>query len=59
MASTSRLTSAPLGVESPRLAQAPGGPPGRPLRDNPLFILLAIGLLAGALAALILLVDRS
>ncbi len=34
-------------------------PPQRPLRDNPLFVLLAIGLLVAALVALVTLADRS
>ncbi len=34
-------------------------PPQRPLRDNPIFVLLAIGLLVAALVALVTLADRS
>jgi two-component system, NtrC family, nitrogen regulation sensor histidine kinase NtrY len=59
MAPTSRLTSASLGVDPPRPADAPDTRPDRPLRDSPLFILLAIGLLLAALVALVALVDRS
>jgi len=38
---------------------APPPPPQRPLRDNPIFVLLAIGLLVAALVALVTLADRS
>ncbi len=72
MAPSSRLTSSTLSVTRPIAAAheslpsdarsgapppAPRGP--RPLRDSPLFILLAIALLGVALVGLVALVDRS
>ena len=63
MAIFTRLTDSPLAAEAlpaPEPVQAAGGtPPQRPLRDNPIFVLLAIGLLVGALVALVTLADRS
>ena len=63
MAIFTRLTDSPLAAEAlpaPEPVQASGGtPPQRPLRDNPIFVLLAIGLLVAALVALVTLADRS
>ena len=62
MAIFTRLNDAPLAEARPIADRAPvGSPPGppRPLRDNPIFVLLAIGLLVAALVALVTLADRS
>ncbi len=44
---------------SPPVPPSPRPPPQRPFRDNPIFVLLAIGLLVAALVALVTLADRS
>ncbi len=70
MASPTRLTPSSLDLKAPSRSEgaARPAPPtstdtprrsGRPLRDSPLFILLAIALLAAALIGLVTLVDRS
>ena len=61
MAIFTRLTDPPLPAKA-LLASAAvptgGTPPQRPLRDNPIFVLLAIGLLVAALVVLVTLADR-
>lgn len=59
MASTTRVTPASITVETLPAQPTDARPQGRPLRDSPVFILLAIGLLAAALVGLVTLVDRS
>ena len=59
-----RLTDSPLAADAlpapeRRAARQRRTPPQRPLRDNPIFVLLAIGLLVAALVALVTLADRS
>ena len=59
MAIFDSLKDSPIPAEalpSPGMARVP---PPRPLRDNPIFVLLAIGLLVAALVALVTLADRS
>lgn len=52
--------SAPPAPAAPPVTRSPAPlPPQRPLRDNPIFVLLAIGLLVAALVALVTLADRS
>jgi two-component system nitrogen regulation sensor histidine kinase NtrY len=62
MASPTRLTPSSLDIAAPPAPAAVPeevGRPGRPLRDSPFFVLLAIALLFAALIGLVTLVDRS
>lgn len=57
-----RLTDAPAASRPPEPASpppAPASPPPRPLRDNPALILVWIGLLVAALAAIVAVANRS
>ncbi|MCC6163373.1 MAG: HAMP domain-containing protein [Acidobacteria bacterium] len=51
--------STPTAPDTPVPSAPAGPPPQRPLRDNPIFVLLAIGLLVVALVALVTLADQS
>lgn len=59
MATPTRLTPSSLAPGTLGNSEHARTPAPRPLRDNPIFILLAIGLLGVALVALVTLADRS